>query len=109
MSLLAILEEREKKAELLREDAMREARRLASLLRRHYDFGTLYLCGSVLSGKFGLHSDLDMVIRGLKMEDFFKAYALLLKESKYKIDLKPFEDLTKDFKKKVLTTGKTIG
>jgi len=93
----------------LKADALQEVHRLASLLREHYEFKALYICGSIVSGKFGPHSDIDIVIRGLKVRDFFKAYALLIKESKYKIDLKPFEDLTKDFKKKVLTTGGKIG
>ncbi len=109
MSLIAVLEEREKKAELFRADAMHEVRRLASLLRKHYAFKDLYVCGSIVSGRFGLHSDVDMVISGLKTDDFFKAYALILRESSHNIDMKPFEDLTEDFKKKVLTKGAKIG
>jgi len=50
-----------------------------------------------------------MVIEGLKLEYFFKAHALLLKESTFDIDLKPFEDLSDDYQKKVLSGGLKIG
>ena len=88
---------------------MKEAKRLVLLLKNRFEFEAVYICGSLLSGKFGPHSDIDMVIKGSKMEDFFKVYALLIKESKYKIDLKPFEDMMEDFKEKVLTEGMKIG
>ena len=109
MTLIAILKERAKKTKALREDALKEAKRLVLLLKNRFEFETVYICGSLLSGKFGPHSDIDMVIKGSKMEDFFKVYALLIKESKYKIDLKPFEDMMEDFKEKVLTEGMKIG
>jgi predicted nucleotidyltransferase len=109
MSLDVVLKERKKKMVTLRSDALKEAQRLASLLSKRYKFEAIYLFGSVLSDKFRLHSDIDMVIKGLKTEDFFKAYAFLIKESKYKIDLKPFEDLEDDFKEKVFKKGIKIG
>ncbi len=109
MSLMTVLHERARKTEARRQEAIAEAKRLASLLRDKYAFESLYLTGSVLSGKFRLHSDIDMVIKGLRSEDFFKAHAFLLKGSEFDIDLKPFEDLTEDFKKKVLSGGLKIG
>ncbi|MEW6621360.1 MAG: nucleotidyltransferase domain-containing protein [bacterium] len=81
MSLIAVLKEREKKTKSLKEDAFKEAKRLASLLRKYYKFEVFYLCGSLLSDKFRRYSDIDIVIKGLKFEDFFKAYAFLIKES----------------------------
>jgi predicted nucleotidyltransferase len=109
MSITTILKERKEKIKHLREDALKEAKRLSSLLRGHYEFESLYLCGSILTDRFGFHSDIDIVIKGLRVQDFFKAYAFLIKEGKYEIDLKPFEELTGDFKKKVLTGGIKIG
>ena len=109
MPLLTVLKEREKRAKILRQDAFSEARRLASLLKERFTFESIYICGSLLSGRFGYHSDIDMVIKGMRLENFFKAYALLIKTSRYEIDLKPFEDLPEDFKKNVITGGMKIG
>lgn len=109
MTLKSVLKEREKKRGVLRHCAIEEAKRLTALLRERFEFDSIYICGSILSDRFSLRSDIDMVIKGLKMEDFFKAYAFLIKEGRYKVDLKPFEDLTEDFKKKILAGGLKIG
>lgn len=108
MSIVAVLKERKKRKKALRAGALKEAKRLASLLRQHYEFESLYLYGSVMTDRFGYHSDIDMAIKGLEIQNFFKAYALLIKESIYRIDLKPFEEMTEDFRKKVLTGGVKI-
>ncbi|MGA1843374.1 MAG: nucleotidyltransferase domain-containing protein [bacterium] len=65
--------------------------------------------GSILSDKFGPHSDIDLVIKGIKVEEFYKAYAFLIKESEYEIDLKPFEEISEDFRAKVMQRGIKIG
>ena len=109
MSLRRIFKEREKKREILQHDALREARRLVPLLKERYEYDSIYLCGSILSNRFGNRSDIDIIIKGLKTDAFFKAYALLIKESTYRIDLKPFEDMTADFQSEVLTKGIKIG
>ena len=100
---------REKKNILLKQEALIEVKRLVSLLRERFDFESLYIFGSLVYGKFGRHSDIDMSVTGMKIEDFFKAYALLIKESKFDVDLKPFEDLTDDLKQKILSKGQRIG
>jgi predicted nucleotidyltransferase len=109
MSLKTVLKEREKKKEVLRLEAIAEVQKLVSLLRKRFQFESIYICGSILTDNFSSHSDIDMVIKGLRVEDFFKAHAFLLKESKYEIDLKPFEDLKEDFKEKILTRGMKVG
>lgn len=109
MTLATVLKEREKKKKTLRRDAVAEAHRLTLLLKKRFRFESIYIYGSILTDKFGSHSDIDMVIKGLPVHDFFKAHALLIKESDYKIDLKPFEDLLEDYKEKVLTGGIKVG
>ncbi|MBI5407065.1 MAG: nucleotidyltransferase domain-containing protein [Nitrospirae bacterium] len=109
MSLIAVLQEREKRLRGLRENAIIEAERLASLLRKRFDFDVIYLFGSVLTGRFRGSSDIDMVIKGMKIEDFFKAYACIIKEARYRVDLKPFEDLSEELKERISIEGKRIG
>lgn len=105
MGLIEVLKERSKQAEALRQDAFGEAKRLAEALREGYDFDSIYLCGALLKGKFVPRSDIDLIVKGMAVKDFFKAYAYLLSESRYSIDFKPWEDLKPDFKEKVLKEG----
>ena len=105
MGLIEVLKERSQQAEALSQDAFREARRLAKALRERHDFDSLYLCGSLLKGKFSARSDIDLIVKGMDVKDFFKALAYLLSESRYGIDFKPWEDLEEDFKERVLKEG----
>jgi predicted nucleotidyltransferase len=109
MQLLSVIKERERKKTALRKDAVSEARRLTLMLSERFHFDSIYIYGSVLTGGFGHHSDIDMVIKGLRAEDFFKAHAFLIREGRYRIDLKPFEELSVSFMEKVLKGGKRVG
>jgi predicted nucleotidyltransferase len=106
---LSLLEKRKKKKKISKKEAVDEVKRLASLLREKFRFESLYLTGSFTTDAFHEHSDLDLIIEGMSIKDFFKAYALLLKESRRPIDVKPFEDLTPDFQKKIFEGGLRIG
>jgi predicted nucleotidyltransferase len=108
MSLRTVFKEREKEKKSLRKAAITDVQRLAVLLRKRFQFESLYICGSILTDDFRSHSDIDIVVKGLRVEDFFKAHAFLMKESRYEIDLKPFEDLTEDFREKVLIRGMKV-
>jgi predicted nucleotidyltransferase len=98
MSLNHIIKQRQKKNTILKEEVMNEAERLVKLLKEQFDFETIYIFGSLATGRFRRHSDIDMAVKGMKIEDYFKAYALLIKESRFDVDLKPFEDLSKNLK-----------
>lgn len=87
-----------------------EARRLTHLLvNKGYRFKRLYLFGSSLNQRpLGPWSDIDLAIEGLKSDLFFNAYALILKEAKFPVDLKPLEDLDRPFKERIKREGEMI-
>jgi predicted nucleotidyltransferase len=99
----------ERKRLLLAQKALCEAHKLAADLKERFEFDSIYLIGSLQTGRFGFHSDIDLVVKGMKNEDFFKAYAFLIKESDFDIDLKPFEDLYDSLKTRTLKEGIIIG
>jgi hypothetical protein len=103
------MQKQRQKAESRRQEALAEAKRLAVLLRDRFFYEALYMVGSALTGHFRLHSDLAPVIKDPRPKDFFRAHAFLLKQSDFEIDLKPFEELTGDFRDKVLAKGMKIG
>jgi len=93
----------------LRRKALREAERLSALLKEKFEYKTLYLIGSVLKGRgFRLHSDIDLIIRGLKTDSFFKAFAFLIQNSPFPIDLKPWEELDAESKARVAEEGRIL-
>lgn len=97
------------KKEALREVAFKEAQRLSALLHKEFPFESLYLIGSVVKRKgVTRHSDIDFVVRGLREDLFFKALAFLLKNSSFDIDLKPWEELDEESKKKVEREGEIL-
>lgn len=74
-----------------------------------YRFKRLYLFGSSLSKRLlAPWSDIDLAIEGLKGDLFFRAYALMLKEARFPVDLKPFEDLDRLFKERIKKEGEII-
>ncbi len=109
MPLSEIIKRQRGKRLALRKEALKEAKRLYILLRKKFEFEDIYIFGSVLTDKFSSKSDIDLAIKGLKTEDFFKAYAFLLREGEFVIDLKPFEDMTIDLQKTVLLKGNRLG
>ena len=109
MGYLALLKKRELEREALREAALREAERLSAQLKKKFEYESLYLIGSVIKEKrFGYHSDIDFVVKGLRQELFFKALAFLIKNSGFNIDLKPWEELDRDSRARVEREGRML-
>jgi len=94
----------------LKKAHIEEARRLTYLLiDKGYRFKRLYFFGSSLNEKpYTSCSDIDLAIEGLRNDLFFKVYAFLIKEAKFPVDLKPFEDLDRAFKSRVKKQGEMI-
>jgi predicted nucleotidyltransferase len=94
----------------LREELRAESRRLVQLLEvKGFKFKRIYLFGSLIKNKsLAPWSDIDLAIEGLPKTMFYKAYACLLKNSKFPVDLKPFEDLDLTIKEKIKKEGEMI-
>jgi predicted nucleotidyltransferase len=106
---LALLKQKESQKMNRREEALREAERLSSLLKERFEYETLYLIGSAVNGRgFRRHSDIDLVIKGLKTDSFFKAFAFLIQNSPFPIDLKPWEELDAESKARVAEEGRVL-
>jgi len=98
MSWLTIIKKREEQRKKLQKKAIREIIRLVRKAKRNFKFDSVYLFGSVISDRFRVWSDIDLIVKGLQPEKFFKLHAFLLKNCDYQIDLKPYEELPQDYK-----------
>jgi len=97
---------RKRKQFFFKKSFKKETKRLSNILIEKYNFKRLYLFGSLVTSKpLQPWSDIDFAIEGIKEELFLKAYALILKNSKFSIDLKPFEDMDEKDKKNIRENG----
>lgn len=109
MGYIDLFKKKEEESAALKAKALQESERLASLLKEKFKFDTLYLTGSLIREKrFSRHSDIDFVIRGLKIESFFKAFSLLISKSTFHVDLKPYEELTEKCKCLIEKEGRLL-
>jgi len=105
-----VRERQERSKDALRKAFQEEARRLTQLLvGEGYEFKRVYLFGStVKEGPLRSWSDIDLAIEGLREDLFLRAYALLLRNAEFSVDLKPFEDLSEVMKEKIRKEGELI-
>ena len=68
----------------------------AKIILKDEGCSSIYLFGSLVTGKFHDESDIDMGVSGLSSDKFFKVYSRLDSALKKKIDLVDFDE-KKDF------------
>ena len=86
------------------EEKLKEAIRT---LTQEFKPKRIFLIGSLAKNKVHYSSDIDLVVEGLG-DDYLRAGGMLLDRLGEDIDLKPYEYLDEDFRKKVLKEGKLI-
>ncbi len=52
----------------------------------------IYMFGSIVNANFNKNSDIDIAIKGIKQEDFYRVASILMFELKKEIDLVDLED-----------------
>lgn len=89
--------------------ALNEAGRIAYILGERFGAREIILFGSLLDDQkaFDEASDIDMAVKGLG-ENYLRAYGYCLRLSKFKLDVKAYEDMPSEFKRKVDREGRRI-
>lgn len=94
--------------EKLRKDALRIAERLKDILIKEFSVKKVILFGSVLEKScFDDSSDIDIAVEGLSKKAYFIAFARLMMESPFDVDLKPVEDIS-DLLRQRIARGKVL-
>jgi predicted nucleotidyltransferase len=95
--------------ERLRLEALKVALRLKDILVKEFKVDKVILFGSVLQKRrFNRYSDIDLAVAGLAKQYFFRAFARLMMESEFEVDLKPVEDLEKGMIGKRIMKGEVL-
>jgi predicted nucleotidyltransferase len=100
--------QRQAQVEIWEKAAWAEAKTAAALLREQFGATSVIVFGSLVRGRFGENSDIDLAVAGISKGDFFSALAAVNAHSQRQIDLKPMESLEPRFKARVMSTGKAI-
>lgn len=88
--------------------ARSDADTIVEMLARQFGVRRVILFGSLVRGRFGETSDIDLAVEGLSKKDYFATVAEANSLTSRWVDLKPFEDLEPHFRRRVLETGDCI-
>lgn len=91
-----------------RKEALREAKHIARILGERFGAKEVILYGSLSQERyFDMASDIDIVAKGLG-DQYLKAYGYCLRLSKFNLDIRAYEDLPDQYKKKVNEEGRCL-
>ncbi len=103
-----IKEKRKERIERLRKEYLEQLNKMKELIE-DFHFKKIYIFGSFIKKeKFHFNSDIDLVIEGMKEENFLKFYGRLLRKTSIPIDLKRYEDLSPEMKRSIKRGGKVF-
>ncbi len=68
----------------------------------------IYIFGSIVNGNFNKNSDIDIAIKGIKQEDFYRVASILMFELKKEIDLVDLDDENNRFAQMILKGNSLI-
>lgn len=65
----------------------------------------VYIFGSIANGKFNENSDIDIAVKGIKAEEFYKIASILMFELENEFDLIDLDDNNNRFAQMILKVG----
>lgn len=82
IDIITIIKEKKRRRNMLKTEAMGEAKRLTNLLSKKFTFEKLYLFGSVTKEEryYNRNSDIDMVVKDMPRDVYLRAYAFFIAE-----------------------------
>ena len=65
----------------------------------------VFIFGSIANGKFNMNSDIDIAVRGIEAEKFYKVASILMFELENEFDLIDLDDKENRFSQMLLKVG----
>ncbi|MFQ5708376.1 MAG: nucleotidyltransferase family protein [bacterium] len=93
-----------------RKQALQAAKQIAALLKQKFGAEQVFVFGSTLSEEyFRLHSDIDIAVKGLTAENFFRAYyEAYYADHGFKVDLIDLRTCSDFLKRKIIQEGREL-
>lgn len=98
------IDEEDRRRELAKR-AFRQAEALTDVLKNKYQCQEVYLIGSLARHEFGEHSDIDLVVGGLRAEHYYRALGEISSLSSFPVDLVPLEAANDLIKESIAAEG----
>ncbi len=100
------LKEKETKIKQNHKKALDKAIKIAEILKSKYGVEKVVLFGSIASGKFWEHSDIDIAVYGIDEERYMDIiWEASQLASPFKVDLVPIEKISDKLKRKIENEG----
>jgi len=80
----------------------------ASEILKKYGCSEIYIFGSLVNGKFNEKSDIDIAVKGLKPEIYYKVSSEIMINTENEIDLIDLDDTENRFAQFILEKGELI-
>ena len=91
-----------------KEEALREAKRIAEILGEQFGASEVILYGSLAKDAwFDAASDIDLAVKGLG-DNYLTAYGYCLGISRFNLDIKPYEDMPEKYSKTIAKEGRFL-
>ncbi|MBO8129196.1 MAG: nucleotidyltransferase domain-containing protein [Peptococcaceae bacterium] len=103
--------EKEREARLKQQHqlALKKAFEIAQMLKAKYGVKKVVLFGSVVNGKYWAHSDIDIAVHGMDEDRYLDmAWEASQIALPFKVDLLPFEKVSKALQRKITDEGLVI-
>lgn len=68
----------------------------------------IYIFGSIVNGNTNNNSDIDLAVKGIYQDDFYKVLSVLYFELKNNVDLVDLDDKENRFSKMLLESGELL-
>lgn len=99
------VEQREAAIRARKQVARAAAEKMAAELGQRFRVTRVWLFGSLRSGQFSLHSDIDLAVLGLDPRQYFTAWSALSGSSDFQVDLVCLETASESLRQMVLSEG----
>ena len=94
------------KREKSAENAMKKAKKIAQILKTHYNIEKVILFGSLAENNFRMESDIDLALVNSDKSQYLEMYNKIYDiASPYKVDLLPLEEASENLKKRISSKG----
>ena len=94
----------EEKIEKLPNSYQEDIKRAIEILKKN-GAKEVFIFGSIANGKFNINSDIDIAVRGLEAEKFYKVASILMFELENEFDLIDLDDKKNRFSQMLLKVG----
>lgn len=104
----SVYKRKEKIQRQIKKEALEHAKSIACILGEQFGAKEVILYGSLIQGAyFDLASDIDLAVKGLG-DKYLKAYGYCLRLSRFVLDLRVYEEMPENYRRRIDIEGRCL-